>query len=59
MYGQDSAIEEIVDKNLVAQAGLNRRQVHWKFVFMGPNRVGKTELAKQLAKHLSIPSCTF
>ena len=60
VYGQDSAIEEIVDKILVAQAGLKSEDKPiGSFVFMGPTGVGKTELAKQLAKHLSIPPCTI
>ena len=51
VYGQDNAIEEIVDKILVAQAGLKSEEKPiGSFVFMGPTGVGKTELAKQLAK---------
>ena len=60
VYGQDSAIEEIVDKILVAQAGLKSEDKPiGSFVFMGPTGVGKTELAKQLAKHLSIHLARF
>ena len=60
MYGQDSAIEEIVDKILVAQAGLKSKTSPLEVLYLwDPTGVGKTELAKQLAKHLSIHSCTF
>jgi len=60
VYGQDSAIDEIVDKILVAQAGLKSEDKPiGSFVFMGPTGVGKTELAKQLAKHLSIELARF
>jgi len=60
VYGQDQAIDEIVDKILVAQAGLKSEDKPiGSFVFMGPTGVGKTELAKQLAKHLSIELARF
>ena len=53
VYGQDEAIEGIVDKILVAQAGLkpDNRPIG-SFVFMGPTGTGKTETAKQLAEEL-------
>jgi len=60
VYGQDTAIEEIVDKILVAQAGLKSEEKPiGSFVFMGPTGVGKTELAKQLAKQLSVHLARF
>ena len=38
MYGQDNAIDEIVDKILVPQAGLKTEDKPiGAFVFMGPN----------------------
>jgi ATP-dependent Clp protease ATP-binding subunit ClpA len=60
VYGQDTAIEQIVDKILVAQAGLkaDNRPVG-SFVFMGPTGVGKTELAKQLANNLGVKLVRF
>ena len=60
VYGQDAAIEQIVDKILVAQAGLkaDNRPVG-SFVFMGPTGVGKTELAKQLASNLGVKLVRF
>jgi len=60
VYGQDAAVDEIVDKILVAQAGLKSdNKPVGSFVFMGPTGVGKTEAAKQLSKQLGIPLIRF
>jgi len=60
VYGQDKAIDEIVDKILVAQAGLKPdNKPVGAFVFMGPTGVGKTETAKQLANELSVELVRF
>jgi len=60
VYGQDSAIEGIVDKILVAQAGLKPdNKPIGSFVFMGPTGVGKTETAKQLASQLGVQLVRF
>jgi len=60
VYGQDKAIDEIVDKILVAQAGLKPdNKPIGSFVFMGPTGVGKTETAKQLARELSVELVRF
>jgi ATP-dependent Clp protease ATP-binding subunit ClpA len=60
VFGQDSAIEDIVDKILVAQAGLkSENKPIGSFVFMGPTGVGKTELAKQLAGQLGTKLVRF
>ena len=60
VYGQDDAIDEVVDKILVAQAGLkSENKPIGSFVFMGPTGTGKTETAKQLAKQLGVPMIRF
>ena len=60
VYGQDRAIEDIVDKILVAQAGLkSENKPIGSFVFMGPTGVGKTELAKQLSNQLGVKLVRF
>lgn len=60
VYGQDTAIEEVVDKIVVAQAGLKcDNKPIGSFVFMGPTGCGKTETAKSLAKHLGVKLLRF
>jgi ATP-dependent Clp protease ATP-binding subunit ClpA len=60
VYGQDNAITEIVDKILVARAGLkSENKPIGSFVFMGPTGTGKTETAKSLAKHLGVKLIRF
>jgi ATP-dependent Clp protease ATP-binding subunit ClpA len=60
VFGQDKAIDAIVDKILVAQAGLKPdNKPIGSFVFMGPTGTGKTETAKQLASHLGVELVRF
>lgn len=60
VFGQDEAIESVVDKILVAQAGLkSENKPIGSFVFMGPTGTGKTETAKQLASHLGVKLVRF
>jgi ATP-dependent Clp protease ATP-binding subunit ClpA len=60
VYGQDLALTEVVDKIVVAQAGLKSdNKPIGSFVFMGPTGCGKTETAKSLAKHLGVKLLRF
>ena len=60
VYGQDFALTEVVDKIMVAQAGLkSENKPVGSFVFMGPTGTGKTETAKALAKHLGTKLLRF
>ena len=60
VYGQDTAINEVVDKILVARAGLkSENKPIGSFIFMGPTGCGKTETAKALAKNLGVKLVRF
>ncbi len=60
VYGQDRAVDAIVDKSLVAQAGLKAADKPiGSFVFMGPTGTGKTETAKALATNLGVKLVRF
>ena len=60
VYGQDDAIEQIVDKIMIAQAGLKRdNKPIGSFVLMGPTGCGKTETAKQLSNQLGVKLVRF
>jgi len=60
VFGQDQAVIEIVDKIIVAQAGLKSdNKPIGSFVFMGPTGTGKTETAKSLSKHLGVKLLRF
>ena len=60
VFGQEKAISTVVDKILVAQAGLKRdNKPIGSFVFMGPTGCGKTETAKQLAEQLGVQLVRF
>ena len=60
VYGQDKAVEDVVDKILVSQAGLKSADKPiGSFVFMGPTGTGKTETAKALATHLGTTLVRF
>ena len=60
VYGQDEAIEQIVDKIMIAQAGLKRdNKPIGSFLLMGPTGCGKTETAKQLSNQLAVKLVRF
>jgi ATP-dependent Clp protease ATP-binding subunit ClpA len=60
VFGQDFALQEVVDKIIVAQAGLkSENKPVGSFVFMGPTGTGKTETAKALSKHLGVKLLRF
>ena len=60
VFGQDLAVTEVVDKIMVAQAGLkSENKPIGSFVFMGPTGCGKTETAKALAKNLGVKLLRF
>lgn len=60
LFGQKAAIETIAKAVKMARAGLkNPDKPDGSFLFVGPTGVGKTELAKLLAKTLSQPLLRF
>lgn len=60
VFGQDAAIEAVVDKILISRAGLkDDDKPVGCFVFMGSTGSGKTETAKQLAHHLGVGLVRF
>ena len=55
IFGQDVAISQIVTAIKLSRAGLgNPEKPTGNFLFAGPTGVGKTELAKQLARTMGI-----
>jgi len=60
VFGQDPAVESVVRAVKRARAGLGgTERPTGCFLFMGPTGVGKTELARQLAKTLEVPFLRF
>ena len=60
VFGQDAAIASVVRAVKRARAGLaGATRPMGCFLFMGPTGVGKTELARQLAKTLGVPFLRF
>ena len=60
VYGQDTAIDQILDRVWVNRAGLksNNRPVG-AFLLLGPTGTGKTELAKTLSDRLAMKFIRF
>jgi len=60
IYGQDEAIDKIVDAIQISRAGLGHQtKPVGSFLFSGPTGVGKTEVSKQLAEILGIEFIRF
>ena len=55
LYGQDTAVDEVLEKIYVAKAGMKaHNKPVGNFLFLGPTGTGKTELAKLLSENLSM-----
>ena len=60
IYGQDKAVDKVVEAVMMAKAGLiDDDKPLASLLFVGPTGVGKTEVAKQLAKELGIELVRF
>jgi ATP-dependent Clp protease ATP-binding subunit ClpA len=60
IYGQNNAVEKVLDKIFVAQAGMKSADKPVGcFLFLGPTGCGKTETAKQLADKMSLNLIRF
>ena len=60
VFGQEKAIEILLDKIFIAQAGLKSlNKPIGSFLFTGPTGVGKTETAKVLAQGLGVELVRF
>jgi len=60
VFGQDSAIDTLCNAIRLSRSGLrDKNKPIGSFLLAGPTGVGKTELTKQLAKHLGIELIRF
>ena len=60
LYGQDTAVDAVLEKIYVAKAGLKaHNKPVGNFLFLGPTGTGKTELAKLLSENLGMKLIRF
>ncbi len=60
VYGQDTAIDNLLDKIFVAQAGMKSpNKPIGSFLLLGPTGTGKTETAKTLAERMGMELIRF
>src|SRR5205085_9725319 len=60
VFGQDQAIDELVSAIKLARAGLREAEKPiGSYLFSGPTGVGKTEVARQLARTMGIEITRF
>lgn len=60
VYGQDTAVDSLLDKVFVSQAGMKApNRPIGSFLFLGPTGCGKTETAKQLADKMGMALIRF
>ena len=60
VFGQDEAVDNLLDKIFVAQAGMKTpNKPIGSFLFLGPTGCGKTETARQLSEKMSMPLVIF
>ncbi len=60
VYGQDTAVDNLLDKIYIAQAGLkSHNKPIGSFLFVGPTGCGKTETAKVLASKMGTKMIRF
>ena len=60
VYGQDGAVDVLLDKIFVSQAGMKSpNKPIGSFLFLGPTGCGKTETARQLSDKMGMPLVRF